>query len=208
VITTVRYGSREQIVLNFTNRSLRREVQLPQLADYVTQQANPGNVKNVAFAEIEWPVEILRRGLFFVDSPGLGSSIAENTQTTERFLHQADAFVLVTSYESPLSEEEDRILHRIRFTNKRLFVVNKQDIVSEEELKDALAFVQERLDRFSFSEKPRSFSLSARQGLDSKQSGNADQLEQCGLREFETELFGAALGLNSKFELMFSADMG
>jgi len=189
VITTVRYGSRKQVVLNFTDRSLRREVPLPQLAEYVTQQANPGNVKNVAFAEIELPVEILRRGLFFVDSPGLGSSIAENTQTTERFLPQADAFVLVTSYESPLSEEEDRILHRIRFTNKRLFVVvNKQDTVSEGERKDALAFVQERLDRFSFSEKPRIFSLSARQGLDSKQSGNADQLEQSGLREFETEL--------------------
>jgi GTP-binding protein EngB required for normal cell division len=189
VITTVRYGSRKQVVINFTDRSLRREVPLPQLAEYVTQQANPGNVKNVAFAEIELPVEILRRGLFFVDSPGLGSSIAENTQTTERFLPQADAFVLVTSYESPLSEEEDRILHRIRFTNKRLFVVvNKQDTVSEGERKDALAFVQERLDRFSFSEKPRIFSLSARQGLDSKQSGNADQLEQSGLREFETEL--------------------
>ena len=189
VITTVRYGSRKQVVLNFTDRSLRREVPLPQLAEYVTQQANPGNVKNVAFAEIELPVEILRRGLFFVDSPGLGSSIAENTQTTERFMPQADAFVLVTSYESPLSEEEDRILHRIQFTNKRLFVVvNKQDTVSEGERKDALAFVQERLDRFSFSEKPRIFSLSARQGLDSKQSGNADQLEQSGLREFETEL--------------------
>lgn len=189
VITTVRYGSRKQVVLNFTDRSLRREVPLPQLADYVTQQANPGNVKNVAFAEIQLPVEILRRGLFFVDSPGLGSSIVENTQTTERFLPQADAFVLVTSYESPLSEEEDRILHRIRFTNKRLFVVvNKQDTVSEGERKDALAFVQERLDRFSFSEKPRIFSLSARQGLDSKQSGEENELEGSGLLGFETEL--------------------
>lgn len=113
VITTVRYGSRKQVVLTFNDSRLRREVPLSQLADYVTQQSNPGNVKDVAYAEIELPVEILRRGLFFVDSPGLGSSIVENTQTTERFLPQADAFVLVTSYESPLSEEEDRILHRI-----------------------------------------------------------------------------------------------
>ena len=134
VITTVRYGSRQQVVLNFNDRSLRREVPLSQLADYVTQQSNPGNVKNVAYAEIELPVEMLRRGFFFVDSPGLGSSIAENTQTTERFLPQADAFVLVTSYESPLSEEEDRILHRIRLTNKKLFVVvNKRDTVGARE---------------------------------------------------------------------------
>jgi small GTP-binding protein len=189
VITTVRYGSRKQVVLTFNDRSLRREVPLSQLAEYVTQQSNPGNVKNVAYAEIELPVEILRRGFFFVDSPGLGSSITENTQTTERFLPQADAFVLVTSYESPLSEEEDRILHRIRLTNKKLFVVvNKQDTVSVEERREALAFVVERLQRFSFSETPRVYSLSARQGLHAKQSGDRDLLDESGLGSFEAEL--------------------
>jgi small GTP-binding protein len=189
VITTVRYGSRKQVVLNFNDRSLRREVTLSQLADYVTQQSNPGNAKNVAYAEIELPVEILRRGFFFVDSPGLGSSIAENTQTTERFLPQADAFVLVTSYESPLSEEEDRILHRIRLTNKKLFVViNKQDTVNAEDQKVALAFVAERLERFSFSDVPRILSISARQGLHAKQSGNANELEESGLGPLEAEL--------------------
>jgi GTP-binding protein EngB required for normal cell division len=189
VITTVRYGSRKQVVLNFNGRGSRREVPLSQLADYVTQQSNPGNVKDLAYAEIELPVEILRRGFFFVDSPGLGSSIAENTQTTERFLPQADAFVLVTSYESPLSEEEDRILHRVRLTNKRLFVVlNKQDTVSATEREEALAFVTERLQRFSFSETPHIFSLSARQGLQAKVSGDKDQLEESGLGSFEAEL--------------------
>jgi GTP-binding protein EngB required for normal cell division len=189
VITTVRYGSRKQAVLNFNDLGLRREVPLSQLGEYVTQQSNPGNLKNVAYAEIELPVEILRRGLFFVDSPGLGSSIAENTQTTERFLPQADAFILVTSYDSPLSEEEDRILHRIRLTNKRLFVVvNKQDTVTAQEQCEALAFVAERLGRFSFSVAPRIFSLSARQGLQAKLLRNGGDLEQSGLGSFEGEL--------------------
>ena len=142
VITTVRYGSQKQVVLNFNDSGLRRKVPLSQLAEYVTQQSNPANIKHVAYAEIELPVEILRRGFFFVDSPGLGSSIPENTETTEQFLPEADAFVLVTSYESPLSEEEDRILHRIRLTNKRLFVVlNKQDTVTAEERSQAFKFV-------------------------------------------------------------------
>ena len=189
VITTVRYGSRKQVVLTFNDSGSRREVPLSQLADYVTQQSNPGNIKNVAYAGIELPVDILRRGLFFVDSPGLGSSITENTQTTEHFLPQADAFVLVTSYESPLSEEEDRILNRIRLTNKRLFVVvNKQDTVSAEEQRQAIAFVAERLKPFSFSKPPHIFSISARQGLHAKQSGDKDQLEESGLGSFEAEL--------------------
>ena len=189
VITTVRYGSQKQVVLNFNDSGLRRKVPLSQLAEYVTQQSNPANIKHVAYAEIELPVEILRRGFFFVDSPGLGSSITENTRTTEQFLPEADAFVLVTSYESPLSEEEDRILHRIRLTNKRLFVVlNKQDTVTAEERSQAFKFVSERLEHFSFSEIPRIFSISAREALDAKQSENEDRLKESGLRSLEEEL--------------------
>lgn len=189
VITTVRYGSRKQVVLHFNGRSLNRDVPLTQLAEYVTQQSNPGNVKDLAYAEIELPVEILRRGFFFVDSPGLGSSIAENTQTTERFLPEADAFVLVTSYDSPLSEEEDRILQRIRITNKRLFVVvNKQDTVSAAEREQALVFVAEQLKRFSFSETPLVFSLSARQALMAKQADDHAGMATSGLAPFEAEL--------------------
>ena len=189
VITTVRYGSRKQVVLHFNGRGLTQDVPLTQLAEYVTQQSNPGNIKNLAYAEIELPVELLRRGFFFVDSPGLGSSIVENTETTERFLPEADAFVLVTSYDSPLSEEEDRILHRIRVTNKRLFVVvNKQDTVRDEDRKQALAFVAERLKRFAFSEAPLIFSLSAREALQAKLATDGVALEASGLASLENEL--------------------
>ena len=60
--------------------------------------------------------------------------------------------------------------------------------ISAEERKEALAFVAERLQRFSFSETPRVFSLSARQGLQAKQSGNSDHLKDSGLGSFEDEL--------------------
>lgn len=189
VITTVRYGSRKQVVLHFIDSGLSHEVPLSQLAAYVTQQANPGNVKRIAYAEIQLRIEILRRGLFFVDSPGLGSPIIENTLTTERFLPEADAFVLVTSYESPISDEEDRILHRIRLTNKKLFVVlNKQDTVRATEREDALRFVAEQLQEFRLPNVSPVYSISARQALEAKQSGDTIQLEESGIRSFESEL--------------------
>ncbi|MGH9342864.1 MAG: dynamin family protein [Terriglobia bacterium] len=189
VITTIRYGSRKQAVLNFNGSRLRREVPLSQLAEYVTQQSNPGNVKQVSYVEIELPVELLRRGVFFVDSPGLGSSIAENTQTTERFFPEADAFVLMTSYDSPFSEEEDRALSRIYQSGKTLFVlVNKQDTVSEAERKQVLDFVRERLSRFSFSAAPRVFSISARQGLEGRLSQTDESIAASGVPQFEEEL--------------------
>lgn len=189
VITTVRYGSRPQVVLHFRDSGLNHEVPLQQLADYVTQKGNPGNTKRIAWAEIQLPVEILRRGFFFVDTPGLGSPIIENTLTTERFLPQADAFILVTSYESPLSEEEDRILARIRNSDKKLFVVlNKQDTVIPQEREDARQFVAGRLGQMLSAEFGDLYSLSARQGLAAKLSGNRVQLEESGLQVFENEL--------------------
>jgi GTP-binding protein EngB required for normal cell division len=189
VITTVRYGSRPQAVLNFRNPGLPREIPLSQLPEYVTQQSNPGNVKRVAYAEIQLPVELLRRGLFFVDSPGLGSAIAENTETTEKFLPEADAFVLITSYDSPLSEEEVRALHRIRHADKVLFVVvNKHDTVTVGERRQVLEFVKERLAEYSLSREPQVFTASARQALEGKQSGNKEVLEASGIRKFEEAL--------------------
>ncbi len=189
VITTVRYGSRTQAAINFNDRQLRQEVPLARLAEYVTQQSNPGNVKNVAYAEIELPVELLRRGVFFVDSPGLGSAIVENTQTTERFFPEADAFVLITSFDSPLSREENLALHRIRQTDKVLYViVNKQDTVNEDERKQVLSFVQSQLEEFSFQRPPRIFSISARQALEGKQSEKPDLVASSGILPFEDEL--------------------
>ena len=190
VITTVRYGSRPQVVLSFRESGLPREIPLSQLAEYVTQHSNPGNMKRFANAEIQLPVELLRRGLFFVDSPGLGSSITENTETTERFFPEADAFVLITSYDSPLSEEEDRALQRIRQADRVLFViVNKHDTVSPSERGQVLEFVRERLTRYSSSREPQVFSVSARQALEGKQSRNDEVVASSGIRQLEDALF-------------------
>lgn len=191
VITTVRYGSSAQVVLHFREYGLNREIPLSELADYVTQRGNPGNSKRIGWAEIQLPVEILRRGFFFVDTPGLGSPIVENTLTTERFLPEADAFILVTSYESPLSDEEDRILERIRNTDKKLFVViNKQDTVTPEEREQAQQFINERLRAKLGREPEQLYSISARQALEARIAGDKQKLEESGIPEFESELLG------------------
>jgi GTP-binding protein EngB required for normal cell division len=189
VITTIRYGSRAQVLIHYVNSSFRSEVPLERLEDYVTQQSNPGNAKGIAFAEIQLPVEILRRGYFFVDSPGLGSSIRENTRTTEQFIPEADAFILVTSYDSALSEEEDTFLEYVSRTKKKLFVVlNKQDTVNHEEQAATLAYLRERLSRYRFGDAPGVFSLSARLGLAEKEPEYDELAEKSGLSSFEAEL--------------------
>jgi ABC-type dipeptide/oligopeptide/nickel transport system ATPase subunit len=76
VITAVSYNSCERVVMRFADSTLSQEVSLAELPEWITEQGNPGNRKKIDMAEVQLPAEILRRGAFFVDTPGLGSADA------------------------------------------------------------------------------------------------------------------------------------
>ncbi|OIQ90601.1 bacterial dynamin-like protein [mine drainage metagenome] len=169
VITTVSYGSTEQVVIEFQGRHLPLHVRLDQLEEYVTQHGNPGNARGVRFARVELPSEILRQGFHFVDTPGLGSSILENTRTTEAFLPEADALMLVTGYDSPLAEEEMRLLEEMVAVRQRIFItVNKHDTVDDNERGAVLGHLEERLSHIYGDSIPPIFSISVRQAISAK----------------------------------------
>lgn len=189
VITSVAYGSKERVLLKYQNRILDSEVAIEALSKHITQEGNPGNIRKIKTAEIQLPAEILRRGFYFIDTPGLGSAILENTLTTEAFLPEADAFILVTSYESPVSEEELRFFKASVASGKRIFViVNKQDTVSPEQREAALSFVRRHLEGPFGHAAPAIFSVSSTDGLKGKLSGNHALLAASGLVAFEHQL--------------------
>jgi small GTP-binding protein len=189
VITTVGYGSKERIVLKYDNRILDHEIPIEALPQHITQQGNPGNVQRIKTAEVQLPAEILRRGFYFVDTPGLGSVIVENTFTTEAFLPEADALILVTSYESPLSEDEVRFFKAGASSGCQIFVVlNKHDTVSPEQRQAVIAYVREQLDILFNHNTPPIFSVSSTDGLNAKLSRDQALLETSGIPELEQQL--------------------
>jgi GTP-binding protein EngB required for normal cell division len=189
VITAVGYGSKERVVLKYDSRILDHEIPIEALAQHITQQGNPGNVQRIKIAEVQLPAEILRRGFYFVDTPGLGSVIVENTFTTEAFLPVADALILVTSYESPLSEDEVRFFKAGASSERRIFVVlNKHDTVSPEQRNAAFGYVREQLDILFGNNIPPIFSVSSTDGLTAKLSRDRTLLESSGIPEFEEKL--------------------
>jgi small GTP-binding protein len=207
VITTVGYGSKERVVLKYQNRMLDQEIPIESLPQHITQQGNPSNIKHISTAEIQLPAEILRRGFYFVDTPGLGSVIVENTLTTEAFLPEADAFVLVTSYESPLSEEEIRFFKAGATSGKRIFVVlNKHDTISLEERETVLRFVRQQLNGFFGRAAPPIFSVSSTEGLQAKRSSDQARLVGSGIPRLETELVSFLLAEKSQEFLLRMCD--
>ncbi len=189
VITTVVYGSTEKVIIHYDGRRPAAEVELDQLPEFITQQANPGNVRHVRTAQVQIPAEILRRGFHFIDTPGLGSAIAENTRTTESFLPEADAMLVVTSYDSPLSEEEFAVLRLAARYDRHVFMVlNKHDTVTDIQRREGLEYVNAQLRHVLGPRASEAFSVSARDGLAAKLTGNTDALGASGIAAFEEAL--------------------
>lgn len=189
VITTVSYGSAERAYIEHQGWNLAEEIRLEALRDYVTQKGNPGNQKGVVLARVELPAELLRRGFHFVDTPGLGSAIIENTRTTERFLPQADAFMLVTSFDSPLSEDELKVLRSaVNSTGQIFLVINKRDLVTAEDQEQAVQHLAEQAASAFRGDLPPIFSVSARNAILATKTQDARLWAESGVPELVTEL--------------------
>lgn len=189
VITSVRYGTSERVLLDYYGSRLRGEAKLEELPQLVTERWNPGNIKRIRVAEIQLPAEILRRGFYFVDTPGLGSAIFENSQTTEQFIPEIDVLILVTSYESPLTEDEIHFLRQATLSVRAVFVVvNKHDTASPDTRQEVLDYIANTARSELDGGIVKPFSVSARDGLAAKQAKDMEALKSSGVLAFEEEL--------------------
>jgi GTP-binding protein EngB required for normal cell division len=188
-ITTLCYGSAERVLLRRKEWTLEQEVPLAQLADYITERGNPGNEKGLVEAKVELPLPFLRRGLHFIDTPGIGSARHENTATTYAFLPQMAAVIFVTSVEAPLSEAEEGFLLDIRGQVRQLFVVvNKMDMSGDTDREDVLDYIQKHVGRLLGTADVHLYPLSARDGLTAKLNHDDAAIQRSGLTAFEQEL--------------------
>jgi len=189
-ITVLKYGPVERLtILRERDSIFPEQPPVSSLAAYVTEQGNPGNREKVKAAVLDIPLPFLRRGLEFVDTPGVGSAIAANTQTTYAFLPQCDAVIFVTSVDSPLTEAEVDFLRSVRqFAQKVFFVINKTDLLDGADRDNVVTFVAERLHAETGGEHARVYPLSASRGMAAKSSADSAAYASSGLKEFEQAL--------------------
>ena len=189
VVTAVSYGESEQVVIQRSGWSLPQKIALAALAQYVTQNANPGNEKGVISVDVQLPIELLRLGFHFIDTPGVGSAITANTQATKAFLPEADAAIFVTSFESPLTETELQFLGEVgRYVRTIFVVINKLDLASSEDRGEVVKFVRQAAQRALNGVEHRVYSVSARDALRAKLAGSQERLSLSGLPDLETAL--------------------
>lgn len=188
-ITVLKYGPAERLVIRREDWSYPDELPVSALADYVTEQGNPSNVKKVKTATVELPVPFLRRGLEFVDTPGVGSAIGANTATTYGFLPECDAVLFVTSVDTPMTSLELAFLKDIReYVDRIFFIVNKTDLVADDERSEVMRFVADTIQAQTGRESVKLFPVSARQGLTARMSGDEALYERSGIKTLEEAL--------------------
>lgn len=118
------------------------EIARDRVVDFVTEEANPGNVRRVAGVRVRgrWP--LLAPGVVLVDTPGFGSAHEHNTDAAGVALLEADGAVLVMSADAPASDQDRALLRsladRLRPT---FFVVNKVDHLAAGDVETVRRFV-------------------------------------------------------------------
>lgn len=190
-VTILRFGPHERLLIPRPNTLLSEEAPVSALPDYVTQELNPGNRKRIERVYLELPLPFLRRGVEFVDTPGVGSAIEANTATTMSFLPHCDAAVFVTSADSPMTAVETAFLADIReHADKVFFVVNKIDLLEDREREEVLGYISQTIQRQTGATVPRVFSVSSRLGLQARLAGDSERYAASGLAALEETLAG------------------
>jgi GTP-binding protein EngB required for normal cell division len=157
VITRLRFGERERAVVQFLDGSAK-EIPLADIGLYVGENQNPKNVKQVAAVEIELPDLQPLAPLQLVDTPGLGSAFAHNTEVALNWLPHVGAALVAVSSDAPLSERDLELLGELRrHTPRIVLLLTKADVLTDAQRAEVREFVAGQL-RSSSGHKPTAMS--------------------------------------------------
>ena len=71
---------------------------------FVAEEANCDNRLDVAKVQVFLPAPMLSKGIVLIDTPGIGSTLRHNTETTLGFLPQCDVALFVVSVDPPMTQ--------------------------------------------------------------------------------------------------------
>ena len=113
VVTIVRYGQKEHIEAVMVKYDAKgqaerfsQEITRDDIKQYVTEEHNANNHKNVEVLEMTIPNDLLKQGVVVVDTPGVGSLNLSHAEVTYGFLPNADLLLFVSDACAGLTETE------------------------------------------------------------------------------------------------------
>jgi GTP-binding protein EngB required for normal cell division len=145
VPTRLRYGPQLKASVSYGDgRSVA--VSFEELSKLVTEQGNPGNLKNLVRAIVEVPSPRLRHGILLVDTPGLGSLARRGTAETLAYLPSCDLALLLIDAGTPLNDEDIGTLRLLYEAGiPAIVLLSKADLLAEGDLHLATTYIREQI---------------------------------------------------------------
>jgi hypothetical protein len=139
---------------------------LNEVAGYVSERENAENHKRVASIQIELPSLARFPRLTFVDTPGLESVLAHNTEAALSWLPNVGLALVAVSVDPPLSQHDIELLKNLyRYTPNVSILLTKVDLLGPDERSEVLDFIRTQLVR-SLGRSPEIFPYSVRPGYE------------------------------------------
>jgi predicted GTPase len=121
-------------------------VTVEELGKLVTEQGNPGNLRNVTRAMVQVPSPRLKEGIVLVDTPGLGSLARRGGAETLAYLPSCDLALLLIDAGTTLNEEDVgtlRLLYEAAIP--AIVLLSKADLLEEGDLHQVIRYIHEQL---------------------------------------------------------------
>lgn len=139
---------------------------------------------------VYYPTDLCQNGVLIIDTPGVNDLSQQREDITYKFIPQSDAAILVLDATMPLSATEKEFLEQRILRNdirKVFFVLNKADLVSEDELPEVIEYVRRKLsDIQGLGDNIKLYAVDSKSAL----KGRQDKKTHCrnGLALFREEL--------------------
>lgn len=145
LVTDVAYGSKDIAVVNFTGGD---EIEIPaqDVKFYVSEAENPFNRKQVESVSVRlaslsrWP------DLHFIDTPGLESAFAHNTEASLGWTPHVDIAVVAIGVDPPLSAHDLALIETLfRYTPRIAVLLTKVDVLEDQQRSEVIEYVRSQL---------------------------------------------------------------
>jgi GTP-binding protein EngB required for normal cell division len=165
VITELRFGPALRAEVRFLDGRVQN-VRVEDVRFYVSERENPQNRKSVDHISIQMPELERFRGLKFVDTPGLESALAHNTETSLEWLPNVGLALVAISVDPPLSQRDIELLKTLhKYTPNVSILLTKADLLGSEQLDEVFEFVNAQL-KNAFETPPPVWAYSIRPGFE------------------------------------------
>ena len=146
VPTRIVHGETAGLLVSYVDQRSER-LTIDRLPEFVSEEFNAGNSKNVCRITLELPSRRLRDGVVFVDTPGLGSLATTGARETLAYLPQCDLGVVLVDAGSTLTDEDLSTLRTLYEAAIPAFVLlSKADLLGSPDRERSLKYIASQID--------------------------------------------------------------